>query len=746
MIIFLILTFILSFLCFSTILFKPLYNDDGTFLFYAKFYNRGFKLYNFADPQKDFSGFGIGGMEHIFYILAKIFKGKSVRFFKTIQIVWLSLIITTVSYYIILVTQNYFSATIAFLFTLLVALHPKHNFHILLGETYYLLQFFIINILLFYYIQTSNEYLILISGILAAWMMLSKIVALPIVGYYVIIIFILGGIKSSGIYLTGIILSFLVANIYILFKSSWYGMIYYNRGYWIQLTIKLKIIFKKHAEIEDDSYVARMHNESDSSIKNLKKTNLKLLFEHFGSYFLLSVLALIYGLIARDWLLLMHLGNFVIFYLIVKIQGFYFITKLNSMLFPVIVSTTLMLDKILLDSNSIKNSIFIIAIILFTHYKLIIDGSLQFKKENRHNILGFKYFGYVLVLSKQVGLFINKKTKNKNEKMIVWGNLPNIYFYADLAPISSSSFFMYPAKMPLYDRTKKNIFTFCKYQAPKWYVGANYFINDNWTIKDFSENTGIPYKHIKTFSIKNSVNMIKHKCGKNYDLPIFERDDRLYQHILIRRIMTESQAEMEEYFQYHKSSYEYWNRYNRFKKNIKYPIYEKIKNQSLKDYYQEKIKNLYPDNEFLISITETIGLSLDEKIDLVNKNSIISKNVIMKNVILSYLFKESGNIEQAKQNLEETLIIDKSIYFAHLDYGEIVFSLGDFESAFDSFSKAIKINELCEEAFNNIGVVFINLGKLKEAERFFNKAIQLKQDFIEAKANLAFVMKKKDEY
>jgi len=742
MIIFLIVIFVLSFLSFSTIISKPLYNDDGFFLFYAKFYDRKFKLFNFSDPQYDSNNFSFGGLDHIFYIFAKLFGGKSDRFFKIIQVIWLSLIFTSMSYYILLITQNYFSAIVAFFFAIIVGLHPKHNFHILLGETYYLLQFFIINILLIYYTQTSNEYFIFLCGILAAWMMLSKIVALPIVGYYLIIIFVLGGIKNSVIYAAGVILLFSIANIYIIFKSSWYGMVYYNMSYWGPLIEKFKIVFKSHEELEENSYVSRMQKSSNPDIKNLKKTNFFLLFEHFGSILLLGGLALIYGIIELDWIILMHLGNFLIFLLILKIQNFYFITKLNAMLFPLIISVTLMLDKVMLNSNSIKINIFIVAILVLTHYKLIIEASFQFAKGNRSRILGFNYFGLILSLSKAIGQFINERTTNKNERMIVWGNLPNIYFYSDLPPVLTSSLFMYPARIPLLDNTKRTLFSYCKFQVPKWYVGANYFINDNWTVKDFSENTGIPYKHIKTFSIRNSSNVIRHVCGKNYELPVFERDDKLYKEILIRKIITENQTEKEECFQFYKSRFEFWNKYYCPKMGVKFPVYEKLKNQDLKDYYQEKLKRLYPKDKILFEISETIGSSLDEKIKFVSKSTVISKNTILKNVILACLFKLSGNFEQAKDVLVETLKIDDSIYFAHLDYGEIVFNLGDLETAFASFVKAIEINELSEEGFNNIGVVYININNFKEAEKYFKRAIQLNPDFKEAKENLTFLMEK----
>ena len=95
MIILLTVIFVLSFLSFSTIISKPLYNDDGSFLFYAKFYDRKFKLFNFSDPQYDSNNFRFGGLSHIFYIFAKLFGGKSDKFFKIIQVIWLSLIITS---------------------------------------------------------------------------------------------------------------------------------------------------------------------------------------------------------------------------------------------------------------------------------------------------------------------------------------------------------------------------------------------------------------------------------------------------------------------------------------------------------------------------------------------------------------------------------------------------------------------------------------------------------------------------
>jgi glycosyltransferase involved in cell wall biosynthesis len=92
---------------------------------------------------------------------------------------------------------------------------------------------------------------------------------------------------------------------------------------------------------------------------------------------------------------------------------------------------------------------------------------------------------------------------------------------------------------------------------------------------------------------------------------------------------------------------------------------------------------------------------------------------------LGSLFKETGDLKNAKMAYAMTIRIDPSFAAGHYNLGLVLKAMGLFVDAIASYQKAIQLNPNYADAYQNLGVAWLKIGNVKAALPAFNKAISL---------------------
>jgi tetratricopeptide (TPR) repeat protein len=99
------------------------------------------------------------------------------------------------------------------------------------------------------------------------------------------------------------------------------------------------------------------------------------------------------------------------------------------------------------------------------------------------------------------------------------------------------------------------------------------------------------------------------------------------------------------------------------------------------------------------------------------------------------LFKETGELEKAKDNFKKAASLKDSIY--HIGRGISKIKAGDFENAREEFDRAIEKNPEQAVAFSNRGIARVHCGDLEGAIEDYSIAIRLQPDNTAALQNRA---------
>ncbi|AFY99182.1 glycosyltransferase [Calothrix sp. PCC 6303] len=92
---------------------------------------------------------------------------------------------------------------------------------------------------------------------------------------------------------------------------------------------------------------------------------------------------------------------------------------------------------------------------------------------------------------------------------------------------------------------------------------------------------------------------------------------------------------------------------------------------------------------------------------------------------LGSLFKEAGDLKNAKMAYSMTIRIDPNFAAGHYNLGLVLKAMGLFVDAIASYQKAIQLNPNYADAYQNLGVAWLKIGNVKAALPAFNKAISL---------------------
>ena len=109
-------------------------------------------------------------------------------------------------------------------------------------------------------------------------------------------------------------------------------------------------------------------------------------------------------------------------------------------------------------------------------------------------------------------------------------------------------------------------------------------------------------------------------------------------------------------------------------------------------------------------------------------------------------FLQNGNLDEAKNLIEEVLKNEKNNSQALNLYAFVLYYQNNFNAALEQWQKAIKINPNYIEAYNGRGNAYKNLKKFEEAVQSFKKAIQIEPRYFEAQINLGSVLIKLERF
>lgn len=91
-------------------------------------------------------------------------------------------------------------------------------------------------------------------------------------------------------------------------------------------------------------------------------------------------------------------------------------------------------------------------------------------------------------------------------------------------------------------------------------------------------------------------------------------------------------------------------------------------------------------------------------------------------VIVNYI---SGNFDAAAKDYTESLKLDDSFVFAHIQLGVVQYKLGSISSAMSTFNNTLKKFPQSADVQNYYGELLVDQQKISEAIDAFSKAIEL---------------------
>lgn len=92
---------------------------------------------------------------------------------------------------------------------------------------------------------------------------------------------------------------------------------------------------------------------------------------------------------------------------------------------------------------------------------------------------------------------------------------------------------------------------------------------------------------------------------------------------------------------------------------------------------------------------------------------------------LGNLFKEIGQLIEAKTTYQQVLEIDPNLAIAHYNLGMTFRAMGDYREAITAYNQAIALNPKGADAYQNLGVVLLQIGQIQQSREAFKQAIVL---------------------
>ena len=316
--------------------------------------------------------------------------------------------------------------------------------------------------------------------------------------------------------------------------------------------------------------------------------------------------------------------------------------------------------------------------------------------------------GALFCLGERIGDYIRQHSRG-DEKLLVWGDQPSIYLYADRQCFDPDYLFMYTHMRRIHDEEEQAIFVDRFRQSPpEWILFYQYKFADGWTMARLEEAAGIPYQPVTQFQLNDRAGRVIRMEGRiDLTFPLYRRDDDRYRAILTERAAFALLASHEEAYRKHLN----------------------------------KIADIYPgdpETEIRLEALERYGSSVDGlRIylqTLRNQTDPVMASLVA--LMLGDLHRHEGQLEQAAQRYEEASREKPNDFRIFNGLSEIAYSRGDMAGALQFLEKAYQINPYSAELSNNLGVLYSLTGNREKAGLFFKKALSMIPGYRDALDNL----------
>lgn len=402
---------------------------------------------------------------------------------------------------------------------------------------------------------------------------------------------------------------------------------------------------------------------------------------------------------------------FITFLMMQQFQKNYYTPHFNSCWAPLSVLAAMTIDDVLpiLMGGGFPGWALavILAIPAFTLSRTIIRSYAKSQADS-WGYLGSS-LGALFRLAGSVGQHIRQHSQ-ETDKLLVWGDQPSIYLYAEREAFDPDYLFLYAHNRRIHDpQEERKLIDSLREKPPEWIVFYNYKFNDGWNMQRLTEAIGIPYSGVQRFRMNDPQGQVMHTPnGVVLDFPLYRRDDRIYKEILIDRA-TAALAE----------------------RRVEAAIA-----------HLERALRLCPgDYETAIRLSLAKGEQIDipETPEDLQGPSPMTGDASQAAVLLRILAEadlRAGCWESALKRYVKARDLNPEDFRTYNGLGEACLHIGKDQQALSFFQKALELNPFSADAYNNLGVLLARNGKQEEAITCFRKSLAIIPDHPDTLSNL----------
>jgi len=695
------------------ILKRPLSEDDGWWFYWAKFDAKGFR------PWFDGAYHMVGyfNLQWLFMVMARVFKKHNSTFFYGIKLVWY--VLTSLSIYclVYVLWGDHLVAFLSGLFFTVAWSLPSTKFWLTYAEHMYILPVNLATLCLVFWLQGASWLFLVPMGMLSAIIFQFKISAIvicfglaipvlfsdrPFVGLitysaswvFVTIVphYLTRGVIREGAqgYLQVLFKPFIVYGLFLLKKSP-----FSNR---IKKKIPIVIESMGYNSIVKDEYIANQYKRA-SKVSRLGM--MRPLLIPYNDLFIVIWLAfgfVLHMLFVFDYAALTIIGMFIAYLLIQQIQRNYYLPHFNMLWAPL----SMMAGKeagVLIDVAVSHPSIICVLalpIIIFV-FRIIQKYRQSFSREE----VNFGVPGlppWQAIVWRQAELVGNKiqEVSSSRDRMVVWGDHPALYLYADRLCFAPAFMFVYGHNGKV--RKEEKLFWKLRCNSPELLVFYNYKGSDKWNAQSISDRLGIAYNVLQSLVIKVE--------NQNFmDVTICRRDDLQY-----RFAALEMAAHAEKSGHIEQS----------------------------RQFYQ-KVLDVFPsDFEAETRLTLT-GFNGDERLEYLEcrlDQAVTGKEKAVVIKLIGLYWMDQNEMDKAFALFKESMKLYEKDPESLSSIAVIAYSRGDVGESMRLFGAALRCNKYSSEALNGLGVVLAESGKIDEARKFLSDANAMRPGRADIRNNL----------
>lgn len=695
---------------------RPLSEDDGNWYYYAWFRERGVRLYR--EIPSAYGYFGIFGTAALLF---RLFRAQTPLFFNVFKAVWYFFNALSVYWLTLLWSSNHGMALLAALILTLVMTVPNTLFFLTYAEHFMILPLSLALVCLHLGLAGAGLSFFLFMGLCAAWAMQIKPTALIFAAALLPLCSAAASPGHAGALYLSALAGVTLLPCYLLRRDAraWRGYLRQTFGGAIGLlAITLDRVSGRFSRwlvpesLRSGQAFAYLQGHHQMTLQQQGAAFWRFMGPSLGDLRAVALLALLQGIFPGrfDALTLAMFALAGICLLMQQIQKNYYTPHFNTIWMPlsVLAAKTLWEAAAAALQGGIAGGI-VLLLALFECPRIAKAVRPAFGREARERA-GFlgPLLGALFCLGEGIGAYIRKHSQ-PDEKLLVWGDQPSIYLYADRQCFDPDYLFMYTHMRRIHDEAEQALFVDrFRRSPPEWVLFYQYKFADGWTMARLEATTGVPYQPVTQFRLADRTGgVIRVEGGIELVFPLYRRDDDRYRAILTERAAFALLASDREAYRAH----------------------------------LDRIADLYPqDPEAGIrrEALERYGASVEGLRAYLEsrRNRPDPAMAPLVAVMLGDLHRRAGQLDQAARRYEEASRGIPHDFRVFNGLSEIAYSRGDVGGALRLLEKAYQINPYSAEISNNLGALYSLAGNREKAGLFFKKALDMIPGYRDAIDNL----------